>query len=388
MDSPLFNFFQIIILLGAGQGLFLAFVLFFLSKSNQRANRILAFFLLFFSLNIGGIALYELRLILAFPHLALVYSSLALLFSPFIYFYVLAMTQPSFRFRYVHFLHGSPFLLFVGIHVPFFLQSAEAKKEWLLQSYEGMPAFQMTLLFATAVQAFFYLILCYRQLNRHERSVQEVYSDTERVNLRWLRYFLLGLVMVFGACVLFSSVNAHAADLASNLLFSVFVYIMAVYALRQPAIFALDIWEPAREVIEIAASENAGASPMANKYERSTLPEHLVAPALSRLQDLMEKEKIYQNPELKLTDLAAQLELSPHYLSQLLNIHVGENFYDFINRRRVEEFKESLNDPAKQHFNLLGLAYEAGFNSKAAFNNAFKKYTGMTPSEFRQGVST
>lgn len=102
----------------------------------------------------------------------------------------------------------------------------------------------------------------------------------------------------------------------------------------------------------------------------------------------MEREKIYQNPELKLTDLAAHLELSPHYLSQLLNIHVGENFYDFINRRRVEEFKESLNDPTKQHFNLLGLAYEAGFNSKAAFNNAFKKYTGMTPSEFRQGGAT
>lgn len=387
MASSLFNFFQIIILLGAGQGLFLAVVLFFLSKGNRRANRILACFLLFFSLNIGGIALYELRLILHFPHLALLYSSLALLFSPFIYFYVLAMTQPSFRLRPIHLLHGLPFFFFVSVHTPFFLQSAEAKKQWLLRSYEGTPAFQMLLLFATAAQGFFYLILCYRQLNRHERSIREVYSDTERVNLRWLRYFLLGLVVVFGACILFSSVNARAADLASNLLFSVFVYVMAVYALRQPDIFAPNVSEPDRAANEAASLEDT-ASASAGKYERSSLPEHLVAPALSRLEYLMENEKIYLNPELKLTDLAEQLDLSPHYLSQLLNIHVGENFYDFINRRRVEEFKENLNDPRKQHFSLLGLAYEAGFNSKAAFNNAFKKYTGMTPSAFRQNATT
>lgn len=382
MNDALFNFFHLIVLLGAGQGLFIAAILFFLPQGNRLANRILAFFLLFFCLNIGGIALYELRLILHFPHLALLYSSLALLFSPFFYFYVLAMTRPAFRLRLVHLLHGLPFFLFVGIHIPFFLQSAEAKRKWLEESYIATPPLQIVLLFATAIQGLLYLVLCYRRLNHHEHSVKEVYSDAERVSLRWLRMFLLGLVCVFGTCLLFSFFNARLADLFSNLVFSIFTYVMAVYALRQPAIFSSRMTPDELLLAEKEEMETEHAS--TGKYERSAMPEELVTPAFTRLQEIMEKEKIFRNPELKLTDLADRMALSPHHLSQLLNIHVRENFYDLINRYRVEDFKRALSDPENQHFSLLGLAFDAGFNSKAAFNNAFKKHTGMTPSEWRQ----
>ena len=76
--------------------------------------------------------------------------------------------------------------------------------------------------------------------------------------------------------------------------------------------------------------------------------------------------------------------LTPHLLSQLLNEHVGENFAQFVNRHRIEEAKAQLVDPAYQHFTIAAIAEEVGFNSTSAFNAAFKKITGATPSKYRQ----
>ena len=72
----------------------------------------------------------------------------------------------------------------------------------------------------------------------------------------------------------------------------------------------------------------------------------------------------------------------PNYLSQVINEVEGINFYDYVNRLRVEEFKRLLSLPENQRFTLLALAYDCGFNSKSAFNRCFKKTTGLSPSEY------
>lgn len=98
----------------------------------------------------------------------------------------------------------------------------------------------------------------------------------------------------------------------------------------------------------------------------------------------MEDEKMYRNEGLTLQALAERLSLSTHHLSQLLNQHQQENFYDFINRYRVAEVKQELLNPKKKHLTILALALEAGFRSKAAFNTAFKKHTGSTPTQYKR----
>ncbi|MFC2443179.1 MAG: helix-turn-helix domain-containing protein, partial [Capnocytophaga ochracea] len=72
----------------------------------------------------------------------------------------------------------------------------------------------------------------------------------------------------------------------------------------------------------------------------------------------------------------------PNHLSQIINQYEEKNFYDFVNSYRVEEFITLAKKDIDKNFNLLGLAYEAGFNSKSSFNQVFKKITGKTPSEF------
>jgi AraC-like DNA-binding protein len=86
---------------------------------------------------------------------------------------------------------------------------------------------------------------------------------------------------------------------------------------------------------------------------------------------------------LRLTDLAALVGLHAHELSQVINQSFAQSYNDFVNRYRVEEAKRLLSDPAREADSLLTLAFEAGFNNKTSFNEAFKKHAGMTPSRFR-----
>lgn len=103
-----------------------------------------------------------------------------------------------------------------------------------------------------------------------------------------------------------------------------------------------------------------------------------------QLRLLLEKEKIYQNPELSLTIVAEKLDISGPYLSQLVNKLSNNNFSDFINSYRIRDAEYMLLDSDFARYTNVAVGLEAGFNSKSAFYSAFKKHTGMNPSEYRE----
>jgi YesN/AraC family two-component response regulator len=96
----------------------------------------------------------------------------------------------------------------------------------------------------------------------------------------------------------------------------------------------------------------------------------------------MQESKPYLRNELTLQELAKKLKIPRHYLSQIINDRLNQNFYTFINEYRVNEAKSLLLDPRFRHYSILAVALDSGFNSKATFNAVFKKQCGMTPSEF------
>jgi AraC-like DNA-binding protein len=100
----------------------------------------------------------------------------------------------------------------------------------------------------------------------------------------------------------------------------------------------------------------------------------------------MIEKKPFLDSELTLSSLAKDLNMSRSQLSQLINDGIGENFYDFVNKYRVEEVKSLMTDPAMKNFNLLGIALEAGFKSKSTFNLIFKRFTGLTPTEYKKNI--
>ncbi len=95
-------------------------------------------------------------------------------------------------------------------------------------------------------------------------------------------------------------------------------------------------------------------------------------------------DKTYQDDNLSLKALAAKLNVSVHFLSQLISERMGSSFYEIVNGCRIEEVKARLADPRDADIPILNIAYDAGFSTKSSFNRHFKKITGLTPSQFRK----
>jgi AraC-like DNA-binding protein len=118
------------------------------------------------------------------------------------------------------------------------------------------------------------------------------------------------------------------------------------------------------------------------RYETFLIDESSANNLESKIREAMESDRLFLNPELSLSQLAEHIGSSRHHISQVLNVHMATNFYDFINKYRVDEFIRKLDEPGNESYTLLALAHESGFNSKATFNSVFKKNMGMTPSMF------
>jgi ligand-binding sensor domain-containing protein/AraC-like DNA-binding protein len=124
------------------------------------------------------------------------------------------------------------------------------------------------------------------------------------------------------------------------------------------------------------------------KYKSSGLSSDRTREYGLLLEKTMEQERLYLDPDLTLAKLADATAIPAKPLSQVINERFGMNFNDYVNRLRVEEAKRLLLDPATGDFKLLRVAFASGFNSKSVFNAAFKKHTGLSPSEFRRLLGT
>lgn len=152
---------------------------------------------------------------------------------------------------------------------------------------------------------------------------------------------------------------------------SAFIILIGYFGLKQTGVFISYTDEvPEDPIIE---TEN---SP-------SKLKDDDLEQCFCKIDDYFKTERPYLEPDLTLPKLAKSLNVPHHHLSQVINEVYGQNFFDFINKHRVEEVKNKIVDPEYDKYSLLGIAFESGFNSKSAFNRVFKKFTKKTPSQFR-----
>ena len=156
---------------------------------------------------------------------------------------------------------------------------------------------------------------------------------------------------------------------------------MGYQGVRQPQLF---ISPEASSPESVDGLPAPAAQETGKKYEKSGLSTEKMEVYLQALLRTMETDKLYTNSELTLQGLADTLAISANHLSQLLNERLRVNFFDFINGYRVVAVKQELLNPRKSHLTILAIAFESGFKSKTAFNAAFKKHTGLLPSQFKR----
>jgi len=367
-------------------------------NSNKVANFLLVGIIALFSYYMLIKILCGTNLIFNYPHFAQTYRPLPFLIWALFYFYIKAMTNPNFRFQLKDGIHLIPFLLYTLFLLSFFLNNASVKTE---AASTPLPAhYNILAVVLQTILLLLYLIQSYRILRDHRRNIQDLFANIEKEKLNWLKYLLIvfGIIWV-AAFIKFISGIVYTADFViPPILLCLTIYGIGFYALKQPEIFKnikIDTFhtEPENEhtvsSVDDFGKRSKSAKQLLNvkrnsKYEYSSLKPQDLSAYGQKLIEYIKKDRPYANNELKLQDIASYLGLPPYQLSQVINTELKTNFYSLINKYRIEEAKRLLIDPDKQHLNILEIAFETGFNSKSAFNTAFKKNTTTTPSQYKQ----
>lgn len=342
-------------------------------KSN--ADKILAMWLFIIGLHLSLFSLISSEKYLQFPHLLGFEIPIPLLHGPFLFIYTTALTRPH-ALGKKNFLHFIPFVInFIAISSFFILKPEEKIAVYLQEG--GSYAILMDIVFiGIIISGISYSLLSLRAVFQHRKKIQEEFSFTEKINLRWLYYLILGLSVIW-VIVPFSN---DQYIFSSVVLYVIFI---GYFGIKQVGIFTN------RYKIDRLASKPS-LEPIIEtqihseilKYGKSALSSDQLDVIGKDLVKLMTHNKLYQNPELTLSDVAQELNIHPNTLSQVINRLEQKNFFDYINNHRVEEFKKNVIKPESQHLTLLSIAYECGFNSKTSFNRNFKKVTGLSPSEY------
>ncbi len=373
-------------------------------------------------------ALYSLSKAVGFQGVYQVFSyicplgiTLLLSLFPLFYFYLKSLIIPGYRFRRRELIHLLPALLLLLVSVPLYLlpdayrSSFNAPSPGIdLQSWPGRihSVYNLCVYGYFSLQIVIYSSRVASLFKRHNDNIERAFSDTSTISLSWvftlLILFLLFLILLgisriagLNQANLFHNL-IHVAELLIILVFSVFAIVQQdIYPHRVAGAGIAEESPPA--AVETAEPEPvpAGGFPepvvvdvntliepcdsedccRVKKYAGSGLSEQQKK-VLKRKLDKLMNEKLYLEVKLTIDDVAAKLETNSKYLSQMINESHRKNFYTFINTFRIAEAQRLLNDRQHEKYSIQGIARLSGFSSKSSFNEAFRRITGMTPSEY------
>lgn len=362
-------------------GLFLGITLtaFLLIKQSHKnyANVFLASIVGTYTLFIFPGYLYGAQLLKQVPHLSGIGMYVFPLLGPLVYFYSKASTQRSFRLYLRDIVHLLPFVFFLVLDWKFIAMSGAKKYANYVQFVElGSHPFPVWERVIKVLVAFLYFLLSVRLIIAYKHHLTVTSSHIDRIYYQWLLLYssVLLVPLVALAVVAISQYQLVSVTIfASSFIF--FIFLVYFAALLKPRLFhrfpnQMNV-ESAQQVAQ-------------KKYENSNLRDSQKEVMVTKLLDYVEQEKPYLEPELTLGQLSEQVNIPTHYLSQVINEKIQRSFGDFINSYRVETAKKMLADDQFSHYTIIATAYEAGFNSKTAFYEAFKKFTGTTPSKYRK----
>ncbi len=376
-----------IIIFGIGTFNALFFLVLLIQKRDKSfSDKILMYWLVYLAFFIGTYAII-------FRHSSnvsqLLYSgfiSLFLIHGPLLYIYSQSLIKSEKSLSSANILHFVPFICFIlyvciSLYWPDYSSSISLDH---VTTEVKLPFIFVVFLFLTLASGPIYFILTVYLFGSFRKVILNNFSNADHMSVFWLRYLVLIFGIVWTILIVVIIIH-HVFHLFSRvfctdglfLSLSIFVVLIGYFGLKQKEIFLQQSSEPERQV--------ASAKP---KYAGFNLDERLEDEYIKRLTNYMEVMKPYLNFDLTLPQLSDELDIPSHHLSRIINEKLSSSFFEFINLYRVKDVKEKIRNPEYDHYSLLGIAYDCGFNSKSAFNRVFKKITGVTPSEYKRNRKT
>tara|TARA_R110002073_G_scaffold258681_1_gene421693 strand:+ start:43167 stop:44324 length:1158 start_codon:yes stop_codon:yes gene_type:complete len=379
MDSISFDIWSILIIIALAQGLFVLSILpFKLDWTKRRNYFLLGIILVLIWLEVEFLSVRKpfnvpLNIFYGTRH------GLWMLLGPLFYFYAQFIYKPNQKLGIRTWIHFLPFLL-ITIIIPFFntdILNSRQVNYGMLTAFDSfndrispLQYIYSSVFVFQFIHLSIYLLFARKVVKKYRNTLKNNYSNIDVNNLKWLHQLSMGLliILIFATVFLFilfyTRIYRRHLDYLYVLPMSYVIYLVS-YKLVNIS------WK------QLKPSET-------KKYTKSSLDDKMADEYAARLSDHMITNKPYLNTKLRLAELAKNLEISPHHLSQIINEKYHLNFYDFINKYRVNEIITILKESnGKEKISLLDIAYKTGFNNKTSFTNSFKKFTGQTPSSFK-----
>jgi AraC-like DNA-binding protein len=370
---------DIIALTAALQLFIFSFFLLSLKKGNRVNQLLLAAFLFTNAMYLAGYLLYAFfdYILPAGAHFFFIGTSFGFLFGPLLFLYTKSFIQDNFGFNSKYLLHAVPFLIYNILYAVFYHFEPISLKIEMLQSGSVLPyslGFWTNL--TMNLQILIYMTVTLYLLLQYSKRMKSLYSTIHHLNLGWLElvvYAFLFMWLIDFAQFLLRNTLGISPEVSGYLTFIsitinfVFANLVIYKGLKQPfQFFSVEKELPKTKNDNVSISEEESKD------------------ILERLLKYMTAEKPYLTSTLTLKELSERTEINPRLLSRIINEKKDQNFFDFINSYRIDDAKMILSNPAKRKMTILEVLYGVGFNSKSVFNTTFKKYTGVTPTEYRK----
>lgn len=371
------NLASLLVIIGFFEGLFIGIYLLFRESIKHRSNRYLGSLVLVIVAVLMPGFFFRIGLLPTFPHTVHIHFVTSFLFGPLAYFYVRTCTQKKFQLKPKLLAHFLPCIISLGYNLPFFILSGEEKVSSFLNYFttgdNGLPLWFNLI---RVLHPLIYFFVCFNVIQQYKKHLGNSTSVIDFSYQRWLIFFCGILLLPISTALMVGLTGIQLISFTVSLTL-LFLFIMTIHlsVLIKPNLFSVF---PHQMSIPNSTEEQK------LKYEKSTLQAPKKEQYVDQLVSFVEKEKPYLSPELTLSEFSKQVDIPPHYVSQVINEKLNVNFLDFINQYRVKEAQAKLIDPKCSHYTIISIAYDAGFNSKSTFYSAFKKQAAMTPSQYRK----
>ena len=357
--------FEVLGLIATAQLFILALFLFTHEKGKKLNNQLLGAFLLGNGLILLDVIQIHSGWYLKFPHLVTAGFSTTLLYGPILYLYTRSASQPGFKIRIVHLVHAIPFIIYCSLMIPvFFILDADSK----------IIAIEAGFIVSKEISILGYGIIHLQVIGYLVISIYWVYQNPNKSDayqsLNWLKLVLFGFLLMWAGDLILV-LTADSVTMPTQiiqwfpflavLLYFVFVNMAVYMGLKHPGLFATQ----------------------KTKYANSLLTDRERIDIIERLESYMAEKAPYIMSSITVDATANALHVSSRNLSQAINETFQRSFIDYINQHRIDKAKYLLQNKSDAKKTVLEIMYEVGFNSKSAFNKAFKKETGTTPTDFR-----
>jgi AraC-like DNA-binding protein len=376
------NFLNTITLISVFVMLLLAFFLFTVNTKNKLSNRLFASFLILTAFDLSSFftdKYFETNL-----NFEIFRMTASLLIMPIFYLYVKAVCHSDFRLKPKYLALGIPFAIANLVFLPRFYLATAIDTIYIYEHFKQMLEIRFFYILAE-LQYAFYIILVFIVLKKYKEIYLENFTNANNSSYKWL--FQMTVFFLIAHCIVFFKSLIRYTDYnvflnSSNVIIGTIALIISCWfvlkALNNPELFK------GVDSNMLLVNESLKTKIVSTEKKSFEAPKSAeIVSQIELVKKYVLENESYLEPSLTIQELSKQVSIPVRDLSILINHHMNQHFFDFINEYRIQKAMQILKDSSKSKLTILEILYEVGFNSKSSFNTAFKKHTNQTPTEFR-----